>query len=233
MNTQPLPRVTAPRNALILEHVAVAHRIATRISRRCPAWVPREDLVSAGMLGLAEAAARYDMTRKEPFIPFAEKRIRGAILDELRRGDIMPRRVRQKARKVIAAIADLEKQTGSAPRDEAVAAALGVTVTDYRTNLEHLAHVTVAALEDADALPGDHAGSPETEAARAQSIARVRAALPALEQRDVSLLSLYYVDELTFAEIAHVMAITSARVSQLHTRAIVRLRAAIDAVSAS
>ena len=78
------------------------------MARRCPDWVAREDLVSAGMVGLIEAADRYDGNREEPFISFAEHRIRGAILDELRRGDIMPRRVRQLARKISAAIKELE-----------------------------------------------------------------------------------------------------------------------------
>src|ERR1051325_9220951 len=91
-------RTTSARDRLIRDHADVARRIALRMARRCPDWVAREDLVSAGMVGLIEAADRYDESRQEPFISFAEHRIRGAVLDELRRGDIMPRRVRQLAR---------------------------------------------------------------------------------------------------------------------------------------
>src|SRR5512134_3921360 len=102
-------RTPSTRDRLIREHADVARRIALRMARRCPDWVAREDLISAGMVGLIEAADRYDDTRQEPFISFAEHRIRGAILDELRRGDIMPRRVRQLTRKITAAIKELEK----------------------------------------------------------------------------------------------------------------------------
>ena len=87
-----------PRDRLIAEHLEIAKRIALRMARRCPDWISRDDLVAAGLLGLTEAAERYDGSRNEPFLVFAEKRIRGAVLDELRRGDIMPRRVRQLAR---------------------------------------------------------------------------------------------------------------------------------------
>lgn len=223
-----LKRPDAERNALIASHVDVARRISMRIARRCPDWIAREDLVAAGLLGLTEAAERFDLGRNEPFLPFAEKRIRGAVLDELRRGDIMPRRARQMARKIGATIQELEKQTGGAPTDESVAAALGVSVDEYRTNLEHLVHVTVGALDDGDeSLPGSDA-SPESEAARLEAMAKVRAALPKLEKRDLMVLSLYYVEELTYAEVAHVLGVTTARVCQLHGRAIARLRAEIQ-----
>jgi len=95
--TSKLRRVSN-RDRLIREHADAARRIALRMARRCPDWISRDDIVSAGMVGLIEAADRYDESRQEPFIAFAEHRIRGAILDELRRGDIMPRRVRQLAR---------------------------------------------------------------------------------------------------------------------------------------
>jgi RNA polymerase sigma factor FliA len=210
MNTQapPIKNTDAVRNALISSHVEVARRISLRVARRCPDWIGREDLVSAGMLGLIEAAERYDATRTEPFLPFAEKRIRGAVLDELRRGDIMPRRSRQMARKISANIANLEKQTGESPSDEAVA----------------------ALLEDSEDHPrmSSDATSPESNAAHSEMMAKVRAALPKLEKRDLTLLSLYYVEELTYAEVAQVLGVTTARICQLHGRAIARLRAEIS-----
>src|SRR5256885_16998794 len=104
------------------------------MARRCPDWIAREDLVAAGMVGLIEAADRYDESRQEPFISFAEHRIRGAVLDELRRGDIMPRRVRQLARKITAAIAELERG-GEVANDQRIAAALGVPVEQDRGGL--------------------------------------------------------------------------------------------------
>jgi RNA polymerase sigma factor for flagellar operon FliA len=225
---RPQPR-SAERDRLIAEHVDVARRIALRLARRCPAWVTREDLVAAGMLGLTEAAERYDDSRREPFLAFATKRIRGAVLDELRRGDIMPRRVRSLARTVGATIARLEQELGATPTDEQVAAALGVSLADYHANLEELVHVTVGATElnDTD-LVSDDAASPEAQAHRRLAVGRVRTALGKLDPRDVTVLSLYYNEELLYAEIAEVLGVTVSRVSQLHGRAISRLRAELD-----
>ncbi|HEY0189987.1 MAG TPA: RNA polymerase sigma factor FliA [Kofleriaceae bacterium] len=224
-------RPAAERDRLIADHIDIARRISTRMARRCPDWIAREDLVAAGMLGLTEAAERYDASRNEPFLAFAEKRIRGAVFDELRRGDIMPRRARQMARKIGQTIQELEKELGTSPTDEQVAARLGVPVDEYRNDLEHLVHVSVGALDQDDDTQGmlatdDH--SPEADAARHQAMARVRTALPKLDQRDVLVLGLYYNEELTYQEIAQVLDVTTSRVCQLHGRAISRLRAEIE-----
>ncbi len=218
------------RNRLIAEHVDVARRISLRMARRCPDWISRDDLVSAAMLGLTEAAERYDSSRVEPFISFAEKRIRGAVLDELRRGDIMPRRARQMARKIASVIQKLEVTSGSAPSDLAIATALGVTVEAYKAELEGLVHVTVGALEPEESSTlRSEAASPEAEAARRQALSRVRAVLPNLDRRDLLVLGLYYSDELTYHEIAQVLGVTTSRVCQLHGRAIARIRSEMGA----
>jgi len=223
-------RPNAERDRLISEHIEIARRISLRMARRCPDWITRDDLVAAGMLGLTEAAERYDDTRNEPFLSFAEKRIRGAVLDELRRGDIMPRRVRHLARKVGQTIQELERELGAPPSDEQVAERLGVTIDEYRANLEQLVHVTVGALETGDntaAMMTSDEHSPEAQAGRLQGLSRIRAALDKLDQRDVLVLSLYYNEELTYAEIAQVLRVTVSRVCQLHGRAIARLRVEI------
>ncbi len=223
-------RPTAERDRLIAAHVEIARRIALRVARRCPAWVSTDDLVAAGMLGLAEAADRYDESRQEPFISFAEKRIRGAVVDELRRGDIMPRRVRQMARKVGATIQELEKKLGGPPEDEVVADALGVSLETYRADLEQLVHVTVGALDLVDHAPVlvSSESSPAAEAERREILARIREVLTRLDQRDVLVLSLYYNEELTYVEIGEVLQVTTSRVCQLHGRAIARLRAELE-----
>jgi RNA polymerase sigma factor FliA len=228
-----LQRPAAERDRLIHEHVDVARRISMRMARRCPEWIARDDLAAAALLGLTEAAERYDVTRNEPFLSFAEKRIRGAVLDELRRGDIMPRRVRQLARKIGATIQDVERSTCGAASDEAVATALGVSLEEYKANLEQLVHVTVGALElgDESSMLADDTESPEADAMRRQAMARVRAALPKLDQRDLLVLSLYYNEELTYNEIAQVLKVTTSRVCQLHGRAIAKLRAELEAVA--
>lgn len=202
----------------------MARRIALKMARRCPSWVAREDLVSAGLLGLTEAARRYDDTRAEPFIPFAEQRIRGAVLDELRRGDLLPRRVRQTARKVAMVIRRLEN-VGEKATDQAIADGLGVSVETYRSDLAHLVHVDVESIdgEKATALV-DTQRSPDELASFRETLHKVKGALSQLEERDATLLSLYYIEELTFQQIATSLNITPSRACQLLWRAIERLR---------
>jgi RNA polymerase sigma factor for flagellar operon FliA len=216
------------RNRLIREHTDVAKRIALRMARRCPDWIAREDLISAGMVGLIEAADRYDSTRQEPFLSFAEHRIRGAILDELRRGDIMPRRVRQLARKINAAIRELEKD-GEPANDQRVADALGVSVEHYRGGLAELVHVEVAPLEGEELRLAATDAAPDMQADHRQTLARIRAALDRMEARDVTILGLHYVEDLTYQEIADTLKITPSRVCQLLWRAVERLRAQLAA----
>jgi RNA polymerase sigma factor for flagellar operon FliA len=216
------------RNRLIRDHADVARRIALRMARRCPDWIAREDLVSAGMVGLIEAADRYDGTRQEPFLSFAEHRIRGAILDELRRGDIMPRRVRQLARKISAAIKELEKG-GETASDQRVADALGVTIDVYRGGLAQLIHVELAPLEGEEMRLVANDTAPDVQAQRRETLTRIRAALDRMESRDVTILGLHYVEDLTYQEIADTLKITPSRVCQLLWRAVERLRALLGA----
>ena len=216
-------RTTSTRDRLIREHADVARRIALRMARRCPDWVAREDLISAGMVGLIEAADRYDGTRQEPFISFAEHRIRGAILDELRRGDIMPRRVRQMARKINATIKELEKD-GQTATDQRVADALGVGVKEYQTGLAQLIHVEVAPLEGEEMRLVATDIAPDVQANHRETLSRVRAALDRLETRDAQILGLHYVEDMTYQEIADSLKITPSRVCQLLWRAVDRLR---------
>lgn len=228
-----LKRPPAERDRLIHEHVEVARRISLRMARRCPDWIDREDLVAAALLGLTEAAERYDVTRNEPFLAFAEKRIRGAVLDELRRGDIMPRRTRTLARKIGATILELERKLAAPPTDEQVADALGVTVENYKSDLEQLVHVTIGTFEGVEGTIASTDDSPELAAIRRQTIVRVRAILPTLEPRDTLVIALYYNEELTYQEIAQVLGVTTARVCQLHGRVIARLRAELETMEAA
>lgn len=215
------------RDLLIREHADAARAIALRIARRCPDWIAREDLVSAAMIGLIEAADRYDSSREEPFIAFAEHRIRGAILDELRRGDMMPRRVRQLARKIGGVIDRLEK-AGQPATDETVAEALGITVDQYRADFAQLVHVHIAPLDHEELRLATSEAAPDVVASDRQRLARVRQALEGMESRDLTILSLYYAEERTYQEIAEILHITPSRVCQLLWRAVERLRARLD-----
>lgn len=212
------------RNQLIADHADIARRIALKVARRCPDWVQREDLIAAGMLGLTEAALRYDESRTEPFLSFAEQRIRGAVLDELRRGDLLPRRVRQLARKVSSAIREVEA-TGESATDQSVADKMGVSIEQYRSGLAHLVHVEVESLDDR--LAAQQASrdiAPDEAAGHRQLLLRVRDALDKLEQRDVTILGLHYLEDMTYQEIAKSLGITPSRVCQLLWRAVERLR---------
>jgi len=215
------------RDALIRDHAEIARRIALRIARKCPDWVAREDLVAAGMLGLIEAAERFDRSRGEPFLSFAEHRIRGAILDELRRGDIMPRRVRQVARKIEAAMAELEK-SGEQASEQRVAEALGVSLADYRARLAELVNVGIEPLDAADRVAVDDTQAPDVLADHNVALHRVAAAVTQMEKRDVTILGLYYIEDLTYQEIADTLGITPSRVCQLLWRAVGRLRELVE-----
>ena len=215
---------TIARDQLISEHAEIARRIALKMARRCPDWIAREDIVAAGMLGLTEAAARYDDTRREPFLSYAEHRIRGAILDELRRGDLLPRRVRQVARKISNAIRELEN-AGETATETRIAMKLGVSVDHYRDGLAHLVHVDVEPLDEKTTVLRDTESSPHETASHREELDRVNTALALLEARDVTILGLHYIEDLTYQEIAKALAITPSRVCQLLWRAVERLRA--------
>jgi len=220
------------RDRLIADNIDVARRIALRVARRVPDWLGAEDLISAAMVGLAEAAERYDSERGEPFVAFAEKRIRGAVLDELRRGDIMPRRVRTTARKLGQTIQLLEQKLGRAPEDEEVAAEMGVDVEEYRDNLKNLNHVSLVDMDPerggADQYSAPESTSPLLQTERSEMVQRIREALPRMQKRDATILSLYYNEEFTYAEIGSLLGVSESRICQLHSRALVRLRAEID-----
>ena len=183
------------RDQLISEHTEVARRIALKLARRCPAFIAREDLVAAAMLGLTEAAYRYDRDRAEPFLPYAERRIRGAVLDELRRGDLLPRRVRQLARKIATTIRTIEN-TGETATEATIAGALDVTLERYREDLAHLVHVDVSSLDADGAMVLVDEQEPVDElAARRMTMSRVHASIATLEPRDVTLLHLHFFAE--------------------------------------
>ena len=217
-------QTTSSRDQLISDHAEIARRIALKMARRCPDWVAREDIIAAGMLGLTEAAARYDGSRKEPFLSFAEHRIRGAILDELRRGDLLPRRVRQAARRISNAIRELEN-AGELASDARVAMKLGVTLEHYRTDLAHLVHVDIEPLDEKSPRYRTSADdAPDVTASHRQLLGQVNTALALLEPRDVTILGLHYIEDMTYQQIAKALSITPSRVCQLLWRAVERLR---------
>jgi RNA polymerase sigma factor for flagellar operon FliA len=218
----------AQRDRLAVDHLGWATSIARKIARRVPQWIGRDDLEGAAMMGLVEATRRFQPSRGQTFAAFAERRIRGAVLDELRRGDIMSRQARQSARKVKEAVRELEQQLGRAPAREEVAASLDMTVERFGDELEQLTTVGFVELEAVDAAGASvHSTTfdcPARNAEASQTRASLHAGLAELPARDAQILSLYYADDLGYAEIGKRLGVSESRVCQLHGRAIGRLR---------
>ncbi len=228
----------AAREALILHYAPLVNMVASRVGAGLPASVEQSDLVSYGMFGLIDAIEKFELDRAVKFETYASSRIRGAIIDELRAIDWVPRSVRTKARAVDRVFAELEGELRRAPTEQEVAARLGMPVEELRAIFTQLSTVNVAALDEllgaggerGDSLtlidtledPGavDPAGSVEAQETKAL-LAR---AIERLGERDKIVLVLYYYENMTLAEIGRVLGVTESRISQMHTAAMLRLR---------
>jgi RNA polymerase sigma factor FliA len=231
----------ADLDALIQEYAPLVKYLAQRLACRLPATICVEDLISAGVLGLLDAIAKYDPTRGTTFKTYADVRIRGAMLDYLREWDWVPRSVRQKEHALTKAYAQLERQHGRPADDEAVAAVLGLDLDTFNDWLTDVRGVSVVSLDTPleHDLPGNTVTYRETllvdaapgpqQHAEAQDLTRyLAAAIDQLPEREKVVLSLYYYEELTMQEIGQVLELTESRISQIHTKAILHLRAALQ-----
>lgn len=221
------------RDKLITEHMPVARRIALRLARNTSLSGQTDDVVSVAMMGLVEAANRYDPKNGEPFGAFAQKRIRGAVLDELRRRDVLPRRVRHKVKEAGEVQRRIEQKQGRAAEDEEVAKALGISLDEYHSNLEAAANISFVDLDGEDRLAErlsseETAKTPADLAETRQNSRMLKDALRRIPERDAKVLALYYVEEFTYAEIASLLEVSAPRVCQLHARALTRLRAELS-----
>jgi RNA polymerase sigma factor for flagellar operon FliA len=220
------------RDALVIGHIELVKSMASRLGRRLPSQVELSELVSVGVLGLIEAANRYQPSLGVPFDAFARRRIHGAMLDSLRGLDWVPRSLRKLRRDVDGAIASLRHRLGREPEAEEIASALGVTVEEYETRLGDLRLADVAVVQTAG-TGDDSAGllevavddnGPYTQLERTELRTRLAAALEQLPERERQILALSYQEELTLAEIGQVIGVGESRVSQLRTQAVARLR---------
>ena len=234
------PCQPADIDALIEAYAPVVKYVAQRLACRLPDWICLDDLISTGVLGLLDAIAKYDPTRGTTFKTYAEWRIRGAMLDALRELDLAPRTVRQKEHALTQAYADLERQHGRSAADEDVAAVLGLNLDTFNAWLTDVRGVSVVSLErplerDADGHPGtglaqlvDATPNP-LQLVEAQDLrTHLAAAIDQLPEREKVVLALYYDEELTMQEIGTVLDVTESRISQMHTKAIIHLRAALQ-----
>lgn len=214
-------------DALVTRHAELVKRIAYHLAGRLPPSVDVADLIQAGMLGLLEAASNYAANRGASFETYAGIRIRGAMIDALRKLDWAPRSVHRKARAVAAAIRDIEKETGRDARDGDIARRLGIELEEYHSIVQDAASCRLASLDDTAATVAmpDESADPFREVADEGFRAALTGAIEALPERERLVMSLYYSDGLNLKEIGAVLKVTESRVCQLHGQALVRLKA--------
>jgi RNA polymerase sigma factor FliA len=232
-------RDRALRDRLILTYAPLVKYVAGRLGSGLPAHVDEGDLVSYGLLGLIAAIERYDPDRDVKFETYAISRIKGSILDELRAMDWVPRSVRSRAREIERAMTELESKLGRAPNDEEIAAKVGITTEELEGSLTDISRSSIAALDELWTVSGSGGDSialidtiedtqgPEPQSAFAQTEMReaIADAISRLPEREKLVITLYYYEDLTLREIGEVLGVTESRVSQLHTKAILRLKA--------
>lgn len=207
------------------EYLPLVERVARRMVRRLPSHVRVEDLVSAGVVGLLEAMERFDPARPTEFERFAEFRIKGAILDELRRRDLMARDARVEAKAIERALEQLAAELGREPEEAELASHLGLSVDDLRQKLGRLTPVTVVSLDDLTHERLEAVGaSPFEETAKRELHEQLAVALDKLSERHQLVLQLYYVEEFTLRQVGEVLEVTESRVCQILSEATLRLR---------
>ena len=227
-------------NSLIERYLPLVRNVVDRIKLNLPAHVDADDLYSVGVTGLIAAVRRYNPEQGHTFAAYATTRIRGAVLDELRRLDWFPRRARAKARKIKAAIGVLEQRFGRVPTEEETRTELGLSPKDYQHWLAEVRPITFVPIDDT--TEGDEGGGSslheliaDEQAVPVQAqleqeelgrlVAQRIAELPDIQKR---ILAMYYYEHLRLAEIAEVFHLTESRISQIHSQAILGLRAYIQ-----
>ncbi len=229
------------RSQLIHDHLYLVDIISRRMVTQVPAFMNRDDIKSAGMLGLLDAANKFDSTKNILFKTFAEYRIRGAILDEMRKLDWFSRSLRDKQNKIGRAISDLELQLGRDPEDHEVARAMHMSLEEYRSILVEVSHLGCVSLNETldhseegrsflDSLTDDRPQtSPGARIEDQQLTNTIALVLGQLSEKEQLVVSLYYYEELTQKEIAEAMELSEGRVSQIHSQALIKLKSKLDA----
>ena len=235
----PEPRILTKRNkkkndAVIMKYAPLIKYIATRIAARLPMHIEIQDLINSGVLGLMDAIEKFDPEKGVKFETYAEYRIKGAILDSLRAMDWVPRSVRKVATMLENTYADLEKKLGRPAEDEEVAKAMDVDVEKLHKIMSRVSHVSMVSLER-DSKSGaqtsllDRLVNPDSASGfqkiDVEELREVLAdSVERLPEKEQVVVSLYYYNEMTMKEIGKVLKLTESRVSQIHTKAVLRLR---------
>lgn len=230
------------KDKLILEYAPLIKFIAQKIAVRLPSNIELDDLISSGVIGLMDAIDKYDPTRDNKFKTYAEFRIRGAILDELRSQDWVPRSVRDKSKLLDRTIIELESQLGRSPEDEEIAEKLGMSMDEYHDLVNQVRPVSLLSIDEAatfsnvdkksilNLLEGAKVNNPFNQLNSKTVKDVVAKSIEELPERQRLVLSLYYYEDLNLKEIGKVLRVTESRVSQLHAQAVTRLRAKLAQV---
>lgn len=231
------------RDRLITANIRLVRQVAGRLSLQLPSCVELDDLESAGAVGLVSAVEHYDPEQPSEFATYAQHRIRGAILDDLRAQDFAPRSLRARAREIQQTLFRLEGSLGREPDDDEVAAALGIDRDSYWRVLGEIRGMVLMSLDEpgveADGaesdrlvweLPDSTSGDPSTIVASKERVRLLGKIIEALPKQERLVLTLYYVEELTMKEIGRVLEVSESRVSQIHTAAVLRMRARLSQV---
>ncbi len=226
------------REKLIVEYSGLIKFIASKIAARLPSNIELDDLISSGVIGLMDAIDKYDSSRDNKFKTYAEFRIRGAILDELRSQDWVPRSVREKAKVLERAYAKIEQVKGRQATDDEVCMELGMSTEQYHEMLNEVRSVSLLSYDDLTNLSnadkrslhgngeaGSKVPTPYSEVSVAHLKKLVAEAIEDLPEKQRLVLSLYYYEDLNLKEIGRVLDVTESRVSQLHSQAILKLKA--------
>lgn len=233
---EPKKMTSSEKDKLIVEYSPLIKFIAQKIAVRLPSNIELDDLISAGVIGLMDAIDKYDATRDNKFKTYAEFRVRGAILDELRSQDWVPRSIRDKAKLLDKTVVQLEAELGRVATDEEVATALNLSVHEYHDLLNQVRPVSLLSIDEAQTfsnvdkksilniLEGTKLNNPYIQLNLKTVKQVVTQAIEELPERQRLVLSLYYYEDLNLKEIGKVLRVTESRVSQLHAQAVSRLR---------
>jgi RNA polymerase sigma factor for flagellar operon FliA len=233
--------LTPEEEQVLLEHLPIVRFLARRIHERLPQHVEIEDLFSAGIVGLMDAFAKFDPSKKVQFRSYAQFRIRGAILDSLRTLDWSPRDLRRKGRAVEEAIRVITARLGRAPSEAEIAAELGTSLDAYHQLLGDLKGLEIGTLhlernedsgeEELAYVPGRLDEDPLFRCLRGELEERLTEAIQALPERERLVMTLYYYEEMTMREIGMALGVVESRVSQIHASAVLHLRTALSDLS--